>query len=188
MEGDIAEMGKFIGAGLATIGLGGAGIGVGHIAGNFLVGRPAQPVGGPRPDGQPLRRHRLRRSSRDLLVPDRPSADVRRLILTEPAGPDRARPSGPVIPDRQENDMATEATEAAGHGGEAVGMPQLDFSTWPNQIFWLLVTLVVIYLRADAHRAAPHRGGAGRAQGHDHQRPRGSRRAEAKGAEGREGL
>jgi F-type H+-transporting ATPase subunit b len=24
-------------------------------------------------------------------------------------------------------------------------MPQLDFSTWPNQIFWLLVTLVVIY-------------------------------------------
>jgi F-type H+-transporting ATPase subunit b len=25
-------------------------------------------------------------------------------------------------------------------------MPQLDFSTWPNQIFWLLVTLVVIYL------------------------------------------
>jgi F-type H+-transporting ATPase subunit b len=42
--------------------------------------------------------------------------------------------------------MATEATEAAGHGGEAVGMPQLDFSTWPNQVFWLLVTLVVIYL------------------------------------------
>jgi F-type H+-transporting ATPase subunit b len=42
--------------------------------------------------------------------------------------------------------MATEATEAAGHGGKAVGMPQLDFSTWPNQIFWLLVTLVVIYL------------------------------------------
>jgi F-type H+-transporting ATPase subunit b len=25
-------------------------------------------------------------------------------------------------------------------------MPQLDFSTWPNQIFWLVVTLVVIYL------------------------------------------
>lgn len=25
-------------------------------------------------------------------------------------------------------------------------MPQLDFSTWPNQIFWLAVTLVVIYL------------------------------------------
>jgi len=25
-------------------------------------------------------------------------------------------------------------------------MPQLDFSTFPNQIFWLIVTLVVIYL------------------------------------------
>ena len=37
MEGDIAEMGKFIGAGLATMGLGGAGIGVGRIAGNFIV-------------------------------------------------------------------------------------------------------------------------------------------------------
>jgi len=38
------------------------------------------------------------------------------------------------------------ATEANGEAGKAVGMPQLDFSTWPNQIFWLLVTLVVIYL------------------------------------------
>lgn len=34
---------------------------------------------------------------------------------------------------------------AAGHA-EAAGMPQLEFSTFPNQIFWLLVTLVVIYL------------------------------------------
>lgn len=47
--------------------------------------------------------------------------------------------------------MATEAqdaaAEAAGHaGGEAVGMPQLDITTFPNQIFWLLVTLVVIYM------------------------------------------
>ena len=25
-------------------------------------------------------------------------------------------------------------------------MPQLDFSTFPNQIFWLVVTLVVIFL------------------------------------------
>lgn len=42
--------------------------------------------------------------------------------------------------------MATDAHGAA-HGAEkAVGMPQLDFSTWPNQIFWLLVALVLIYL------------------------------------------
>jgi F-type H+-transporting ATPase subunit b len=37
------------------------------------------------------------------------------------------------------------ATEAHGEAEAAVGMPQLDFSTWPNQIFWLCVTLVVIY-------------------------------------------
>ncbi|PHQ83632.1 MAG: ATP F0F1 synthase subunit B' [Thalassobium sp.] len=42
--------------------------------------------------------------------------------------------------------MATEPT-AAEQVTEAskAGMPQLDFSTFPNQIFWLLVTLVVIY-------------------------------------------
>lgn len=33
----------------------------------------------------------------------------------------------------------------AANGGGA-GMPQLEFSTFPNQIFWLVVTLVVIYL------------------------------------------
>jgi F-type H+-transporting ATPase subunit b len=38
--------------------------------------------------------------------------------------------------------MATEATGAA----TGPGMPQLDFSTFGNQIFWLLITLVVIYL------------------------------------------
>ena len=32
------------------------------------------------------------------------------------------------------------AEESAG------GLPQLDFSTFPNQIFWLVVTLVAIYL------------------------------------------
>lgn len=38
--------------------------------------------------------------------------------------------------------MATEA-----HGAEsAAGMPQLDFATFPNQVFWLAVTLVALYL------------------------------------------
>ncbi|PIE14347.1 MAG: ATP F0F1 synthase subunit B' [Rhodobacterales bacterium] len=37
------------------------------------------------------------------------------------------------------------ASQAAHHGAEAAGMPQLDFATFPNQIFWLLITLVVIY-------------------------------------------
>lgn len=47
--------------------------------------------------------------------------------------------------------MATEtevagAAEAAGHAAESAGMPQLDFSTFPNQIFWLAVALVAIYV------------------------------------------
>ncbi|WP_151718224.1 F0F1 ATP synthase subunit B' [Gemmobacter serpentinus] len=41
--------------------------------------------------------------------------------------------------------MATEAHDAAGAAGQSVGMPQLDVSTWQNQIFWLVVALVVIY-------------------------------------------
>lgn len=35
--------------------------------------------------------------------------------------------------------------EAAGHAAGSPGMPQLDFATFPNQIFWLLVALVIIY-------------------------------------------
>jgi F-type H+-transporting ATPase subunit b len=43
------------------------------------------------------------------------------------------------------HEAAGHAAEAAGHAAESAGMPQLDFATFPNQIFWLLVTLVVIY-------------------------------------------
>ncbi|QCO56743.1 F0F1 ATP synthase subunit B' (plasmid) [Pseudorhodobacter turbinis] len=49
--------------------------------------------------------------------------------------------------------MATEVLDAAaaaheaGHTAEtSSGMPQLDITTWDNQIFWLLVSLVAIYL------------------------------------------
>jgi F-type H+-transporting ATPase subunit b len=41
--------------------------------------------------------------------------------------------------------MADTPVETGAEAGGA-GMPQLDFSTFPNQIFWLVVTLVVIYL------------------------------------------
>ncbi|MGY6547625.1 MAG: F0F1 ATP synthase subunit C [Roseinatronobacter sp.] len=47
MEGDIAEMGKFIGVGLTAIGMGGAAIGVGNIAGNFLAGALRNPSAAP---------------------------------------------------------------------------------------------------------------------------------------------
>ncbi|MCV2867797.1 F0F1 ATP synthase subunit B' [Defluviimonas sp. WL0002] len=46
-------------------------------------------------------------------------------------------------------DTATEAAghaaEAAGHAAQSAGMPQLDTSTFANQIFWLVVALIVIY-------------------------------------------
>ncbi len=44
----------------------------------------------------------------------------------------------------------TDAAHAVGAGGHdaaaSAGMPQLDFATFGNQIFWLLVALVLIYL------------------------------------------
>jgi F-type H+-transporting ATPase subunit b len=44
-------------------------------------------------------------------------------------------------------DAAALAADAAAHGAEATssGMPQLDFSTFPNQIFWLVVTMLILY-------------------------------------------
>jgi len=41
-------------------------------------------------------------------------------------------------------DLAHAAADAA-HGASSAGMPQLDISTFGNQIFWLLVVLGVIY-------------------------------------------
>ena len=41
--------------------------------------------------------------------------------------------------------MASETHNAADAAASAPGMPQLDFSTFGNQIFWLMVMLVVIY-------------------------------------------
>ena len=42
--------------------------------------------------------------------------------------------------------MADKIEGTANAAESAPGMPQLDFSTFPNQIFWLIVTLVVFYL------------------------------------------
>ena len=51
--------------------------------------------------------------------------------------------------------MATDAPKEAASGG----MPQLDFATFPNQIFWLIVALVVIYFIL-SRVALPRIGGA----------------------------
>ena len=42
-------------------------------------------------------------------------------------------------------EAAGHAADAAGHAAESAGMPQLDFATFPNQIFWLVVALIAIY-------------------------------------------
>jgi F-type H+-transporting ATPase subunit c len=42
-----AEAAKFIGAGIACIGMGGAGIGVGHIFGNYLASAIRNPAAAP---------------------------------------------------------------------------------------------------------------------------------------------
>ena len=43
MEGDIVQMGAYVGAGLACTGMGGAAVGVGHVVGNFLSGALRNP-------------------------------------------------------------------------------------------------------------------------------------------------
>jgi len=43
MEGDIVQMGAYIGAGLACTGMGGAAVGVGHVVGNFIAGALRNP-------------------------------------------------------------------------------------------------------------------------------------------------
>lgn len=42
-------------------------------------------------------------------------------------------------------EVAGQAADAAGHATQSVGLPQLDYTTYANQIFWLVVALVLIY-------------------------------------------
>ena len=37
-------------------------------------------------------------------------------------------------------------TSVLAAGGEAKGLPQLDITTWPNQLFWLVVTFGIGYV------------------------------------------
>ncbi len=41
------------------------------------------------------------------------------------------------------------ATQA--HGGETAGLPQLDMSTWPSQLFWLTVTFGALFALMATH-------------------------------------
>ena len=42
--------------------------------------------------------------------------------------------------------MSTTETVAGAAGEHAPNMPQLDPESWPSQVFWLLVALVIIYI------------------------------------------
>ena len=57
--------------------------------------------------------------------------------------------TAPAVVENTETVVSTEAVVATGHGAPAAasapGMPQLDITTFGNQIFWLLVVLAVIY-------------------------------------------
>lgn len=66
--------------------------------------------------------------------------------------------TAPVVVEHSETVVHTETAETAAHGADvahaaadvahgasSAGMPQLDISTFGNQIFWLLVVLGVIY-------------------------------------------
>ncbi|WP_410218353.1 F0F1 ATP synthase subunit B' [Paracoccus sp. (in: a-proteobacteria)] len=46
----------------------------------------------------------------------------------------------------REAHVGTPGIAQADHAAEAAGLPQLDMATFGNQIFWLVVTLVVLYL------------------------------------------
>ena len=43
MEGELILMGKYIGAGVACTGMGGAAVGVGHVVGNYIAGALRNP-------------------------------------------------------------------------------------------------------------------------------------------------
>jgi F-type H+-transporting ATPase subunit b len=44
-----------------------------------------------------------------------------------------------------EHETPLEAGADAAHGASAVGMPQLDVSIFPNLIFWLVVSILLLY-------------------------------------------
>ena len=75
---------KAIGAGIACIGMGCAGIGLGHIFGNYLAGAIRNPAAAAGQFVQPDLRLRHHRGARHLLAADRADPAVR---LSRETGP-----------------------------------------------------------------------------------------------------
>lgn len=51
-----------------------------------------------------------------------------------------------VVTDETAASGAATYGDGAQHAAEGAGLPQLDVTTFANQIFWLVVTLVILYL------------------------------------------
>ena len=139
---------KMIGAGIACIGMGGAGVGVGTIFGHYLAAALAQSLGRAGPVRQPDLRLRGDRGARHLLAADRAAAAVRALTSDDDLN------AGGLVPPREvsELSMAQKSAQPVGtvehipaseHGR---GFPPFDAQTFASQLFWFALTFVALYL------------------------------------------
>ena len=141
---------KYIGAGIACIGMGGAGVGVGIDLRQLPRRRAAQPVGRAGPVRQPDLRLRRDRSARHLLAADRAAAAVR--ALRQPSRGDDGR----ADPHREHR------TRCA---GRARAISALPAETFASQLCgWRSLSSLLYVLMAQARAAARRRDhrGAGR--------------------------
>jgi len=76
MEGDIVQMGAYIGAGLACTGMGGAAVGVGHVVGNFIAGALRNPFCSCWTNSNNVYWYCFCRGIRYFLIPSCPSTNV----------------------------------------------------------------------------------------------------------------
>lgn len=75
-----------------------------------------------------------------------PAAPVTAETTAPEAGTIAVTPSAVDAAHAPATTHAADAAHGAADAAASAGMPQLDFTTFGNQIFWLLVALVLIYL------------------------------------------
>ena len=115
---------KYIGAGIACIGMGGAGVGVGTIFGHYLAAALRNPVGRAGPVRQPDLRLRGDRGARHLLAADRAAAAVRALSRRQIARPRTARSLESTMAQKNAQQITTEEHIPSSEHGK--GFPPFD--------------------------------------------------------------